>query len=123
MLLVRHRQHAVAPTQNGPVHSLVTVSLRRAFKIILLVSETFWLTCVPAFIGRTVIFSTGTTWVDMDTRRNVVAFALLRCFSFLLTTVSCLLNPLIYILVHKDIRVGCRRMLGRIQRAIVPMWN
>ena len=82
----------------------IAAAIRRAIKMIILVSGSFWITSVPAVIVRESLLASGVTWMDTDGRSNVALFALSRGAYLLMTTVSSILNPIIYISLQNDLR-------------------
>lgn len=111
IILVKRQHNSVVPSDSMTPHFKKTLSIYNAVKIVLLVSGTFWATSVPAFIGRTTIFSSGATWNDMDTRSNSTAYVISRTFNFMFMTMSA--RPILYLTINKELRKSCRKMFCR----------
>lgn len=107
ILLVKRQQQVIIPLENTNIRVNKNMSIKQAIKIVFLVSGAFWGTSVPPMIARTSIFANGATWEDMDTRRNMAAYVISRTSHFLAITLSSLINPVIYLVIHKQLRQAC----------------
>lgn len=110
LIVLVKRQHAKnigLGNMNG--HLSQSLGIRRAIKIVMLVSGSFWITAAEAFIARSILFSSGVTWADMDTRHNLTAYIICRTSSLLVSTASLLINPVIYLTLHRELRKACRK--------------
>ena len=113
-LLISKHQDRVAPEGVGSqAHENLTKKVRKAINMVGLVSGTFWATMVPGMIIRSVIYNSGTTWNDTDTRRHMQAFVLARLSWFTLTLMSTLLNPIIYLTVQVELKKAAMKCLMR----------
>ena len=113
-LLISKHQDRVAPEGvDSQAPQNLTNKVRKAIKMVGLVSGTFWATMVPGIIIRSVIYNSGTTWNDTDTRRHMQAFVLARLSWFTLTLISTLLNPIIYLTVQVELKNAAIKCLMR----------
>ena len=115
-LISKHQARVTPALTEGEVsqaYENLTNKVRKAIKMVGLVSGTFWATMVPGMIIRSVIYNSGTTWNDTDTRRHRQAFVLARLSWFTLTLISSLLNPIIYLTVQVELRKAALKCLIR----------
>ena len=114
-LLISTHQARVNPAltegvDNQALDNLVT-KVRKAIKMVTLVSGTFWVTMVPGIIIRSVVYNSGTTCNDTDTRRHMQAFVMARSGWLILTLMSTLINPIIYLTVQVELREAVMKCL------------
>ena len=117
LLISRHKREVDAMTTNNdnePGHHVgrnkeQAFSVRKAIKMIALISGSFWFTTIPAMVLRTALFSSEFTWKQSDVRESVLFFGLAR-FSFcMVILLSSLINPFTYIYVQRDLRKALMR--------------
>ena len=112
--LISKHQTRVTPAVTEAYENLNN-KVKKAIKMVALVSGTFWVTMVPGMIIRTVVYNsgTGTTWNDTDTRRHMQAFVMARSSWLILTLMSTLVNPVIYLTVQVELRKAVVKCLMR----------
>ena len=116
-LISKHQARVTPAVTEGVVsqaYENMTNKVRKAIKMVGLVSGTFWATMVPGMIIRSVIYNSGTTWNDTDTRRHMQAFVMARLSWFTLTLMSTILNPIIYLTVQVELRKAAMKCLIRL---------
>ena len=86
------------------VNGLMVKPVKQAIRMVSLVSGSFWLTTMPGAIIRVSLSSAGVTHAVTDYRTSIPLFALSRGSYLLITLVSSILNPIIYIAVLVDLR-------------------
>lgn len=79
-----------------------------AFKLVILISGLFWGTYIPGFIVRLVIFSSGITWEEIESRQNLTAMILLRSSHLIIVTIPQVLNPWLYLYTHPELKVAVK---------------
>ena len=116
LLITKHKSQVDAmPTEKKDVNQqdnkpkTQVFSVRKAIKIIALVSGSFWITTLPSTLIRVGLFSTGFTWDQSDTRESILLFALARGSYIMLICLSSLLNPCVYLYVQTDLRKALAR--------------
>ena len=97
--------------QSGISGSLVE-PVKKAMKRVVLVSGSFWLTIIPGFLTRIGLSASGVTWADTDQRISLSLFALSRASYMLITVMSSVLNPIIYIAVLTELREAVLKCVG-----------
>lgn len=107
----------VAPIEPGNAQAAAAnvsqlEKIRVALKAIGLVSGTFWGTYIPGFILRTIIFSAGITWYDIDTRKEMGASVMMRVSQLMFIQVSSAVNPLIYYNTNRPMKISICKALG-----------
>ena len=91
--------------ENLPEHHFNPVfAWKKTVKTVALVSGAFWITSMPGGLIRIGIYASGFTLKDADNRSDTVMFVLSRGSFLLLTSLSSILNPIIYITLQKDLR-------------------
>ena len=94
------------------IHGLIVKPIKKALRMVSLVSGSFWLTTMPGAVIRLSLSATGVTWLDTDHRTSILLLALARASYFLISLVSSILNPIIYITVLPDIREAIWKCMG-----------
>ena len=104
---------AVAPAVAGDQgnQSTPVPQAKKALKMMLLISGTFWGTTLPASVVRLTIFMAGYTWDDLDSRRYMGPAIMMRLTTFIYCFISSAVNPLIYYYSRKDLRLATCKML------------
>ena len=107
------RSAAVGPGVVGNQQTLATPvhQARKTLKMILLLSGTFWVTSLPAYVSWMTIFMAGNTWEDLDSRRYIGPSIVMRLTMFTHCFVSSAVNPLIYYYSRKDLRLATCKLL------------
>ena len=118
-LLISKHNTDVKPIQlndmnqdQSAVGGIIVKPVRRALKMVALVSGSFWLTMIPGFVIRIVLSASGVTWTVTDYRISLPLFALSRASHMMMTILSSLINPLIYVSVLKEMREAAWRCVG-----------
>ena len=118
MLISRHKAlvaaqpSAVESNQIEKERKKQVFSVKKAIKMVSLVSGSFLITTLPSVFIRIGIFSSGVTWKQTDTRENMTEFALSRFSYFSVAVLSSLINPLIYVYAQNDLRKYAKKYLG-----------
>jgi hypothetical protein len=109
------RSASVAPMQPADAEPAANPRkhAKKAFKMVAMVSGTFWATILPSMFIRMLLFAAGFTWSDLDTRRYYSASLTLRIFTYMFSSVSSLLNPFIYYYSRRDLRQALMKLLGK----------
>ena len=87
-------------------------SVKQAVKMVALVSGSFWLTTIPGFLIRLGLSTSGVTWADTDHRVSLAMFALSRGSIMLMTILSSVLNPIVYLSVLGEVREAVWKRIG-----------
>ena len=113
---------APVPNRNSPssaVHHSSSVSnptlkqqVRKAFRMILLISGTFWGTYFPGNIVFAAAFLSGYNWEDINDRSHMTLSIIMRVNVYILPFVSPVVSPLIYYYSRRDLRVAFCKMVG-----------
>ena len=91
--------------ENMPQHHFNPIfAWKKTVKTVALVSGAFWITAMPGGLIRIGISASGRTLQDGDNRSDIVVFALTRGSFLLVTSVSSILNPIIYLTLQTDLR-------------------
>ena len=97
----------------GPI--LPIQQAKKSFRMILLVSGAFCCTYFPAFVCATALFASGLTRDDLDSRQVCPTCSMmLRLAMFAVSSLSTLLNPIIYFYSRRDLRMAFLK-LTRVQ--------
>lgn len=102
------RASAVVSSRSTPVKQAY-----KGLRMILLVSGTLWGTIMPHYAVRIIIFNAGYTWHDLDSRRHLMPAIAMRIATFVGTTVSSAVNPIIFYYSRKDLRTAALKLLRR----------
>ena len=94
------------------VGGLIVKPVRKAMKMVALVSGSLWFTMVPGFLIRIGLSAAGVTWAVTDYRLSLPLFALSRASHMLITVVSSVVNPIIYVSVLTEMREAIWRCVG-----------
>ena len=116
LLISKHQARVTPAVTEGVVsqaYENMTNKVKKAIKMVALVSGTFWVTMVPGMIIRSVVYNSGITWNDTDTRRHMQAFVMARSSWLILTLMSTLVNPIIYLTVQVELRKAAMKCLMR----------
>ena len=73
---VTHNNQGEPATHRAEIRFVLVV--KRNLKMLVLISGTLWLTIIPSFVIRSVIFSAGITWEDTDGRSSTPMFVLAK---------------------------------------------
>ena len=106
--------HRVAPAdaETNAAHVSHGDKIKVGLKAIVLVSGAFWGTYIPGFTLRTVLFTSGYTWYDMDTRHTMGAAIAIRITQLFFVQVSSVANPFIYYNTNKKMKAAVCKTLG-----------
>ena len=100
--------------ENLPEHHFNPVfAWKKTVKTVALVSGAFWITAMPGGLIRIGIYASGLTLQDADNRSDTVMFVLSRGSFLLLTSLSSILNPIIYMTLQKDLREAVLKYLKK----------
>ena len=116
------RSAAVAPAVAG-AQSIPVPQAKKALKMMLLLSGTFWGTTLPISVLRTAIFMAGYTWDDLDSRRYIGPSIMIRLTVFMYCFISSAVNPLIYYYNRKDLRLATCKLFGWNRSTVHPEMN
>ena len=118
-LLISKHKAQVHPTQSdvmnedqSVVSGIIVKPVKKALKMIALVSGSFWLTIMPGVLIRMTLSASGVTWEDTDQRISLSLFALSRTSYMLITVMSSVLNPIIYMTVLTEVRRAVWKCIG-----------
>ena len=118
-LLISKHTAQVHPTQSdvmsedqSAVSGIIVKPVRKALKMVALVSGSFWLTIMPGVLIRMSLSASGVTWAYTDQRISLPLFALSRTSYMLITVMSSVLNPIIYVSVLTEVRVAVWKCIG-----------
>ena len=95
---------------SGTNNTTDQASLKRAVRLILLVSGSFWATYLPGYMLRALIHNRY-TWEQLNFRSNPYVSVFYRFLMFALCHFSSMLNPLIYLFTHRNLRSAARILL------------
>ena len=109
---VQNGQSAGMSEDQSAVSGLIIKPVKKALKMVGLVSCSFWLTTIPGFLIRIGLSASGVTWADTDQRISLLMFALARTSFMMLTVISSVLNPIIYVSVLPELRVAIWKCFG-----------
>ena len=115
LLISRHKREVDAmatyndnePGQHVGKNKEQAFSVRKAIKMIALISGSFWFTSFQATLLRTALFGSGFPWKQSDARESVFLFGLARASFCAITILSSLINPFTYIYVQRDYYFWC----------------
>ena len=118
-LLISKHKAEVQPSESfemsenqSTIGGLIVKPVRKAMKIVALVSGSLWFTLIPGFLIRIVLSAAGVTWAVTDYRLSLPLFALSRASYILITVVSSVINPIIYVSVLTEMREAAWRCVG-----------
>ena len=117
-LISKHKaqvQPSVMSEDQSAVYGVIVKPVKEAFKMVGLVSGSFWFITIPGAIIRLGLSASGVTWADTDYRLSLPLFILSRGSYMMITIFSSLLNPIIYICVLAELRKSVWKSIG-IQR-------
>ena len=106
---------AISDDQSA-ITGLIVKPIKTTLRMISLVSGSFWLTQMPGTAIRLILSASGITWLDTDYRRSIALFALSRASYLMITLISSILNPLIYLMVLPDLKEAVWKCLKKKQR-------
>ena len=86
------------------ISGILVRPVKKALKMVSLVSGSFWLTLITGFMTRIGLSVSRVTWAYTDQRIYLSLFALSRAKYMLITVMSSVLNPIIYIAVTTEPR-------------------
>ena len=118
LIISKHKarvQPAVSIDMNedqSEISGMIVRPVKKALKMVALVSGSFWLTMVPGFLIRIGLAAFGVTWADTDSRISLPMFALSRANYLMITVLSSVLNPIIYISVLTELREAAWKCIG-----------
>ena len=118
-LLISKHKAQVHPTQSdvmnedqSAVSGILVKPVRKALKMVGLVSGSFWMTMIPGVLIRLALSASGVTWSDTDQRISLPIFALSRASYMLITILSSAMNPIIYMSVLTELREAVWKCIG-----------
>ena len=115
LLTSKHRAQVAAQfpnAENVPAHNFTPIiAWKRTVKTVALVSGAFWVTATPGILVRIGISAFGFSAQDIDSRDNMVVFAVSRGAYLLITAFSSFINPVIYFTLHKDLRKAAKKYI------------
>ena len=107
VLLVKKHQDRLNPMDamatQQPMKNMLT-NVKGHIKMLLSVSGTFLLAILPGMIIRLVLFPSGATWKEVDTRTNMTVFIWAKIGWFVEMVLSSFINPFIYVTHLPDLR-------------------
>ena len=118
LLISKHKAQMQPAQSNGmsedqsAVSGIILEPVKKALKMVGLVSGSFWLTIIPGFLIRIVLSASGVSWEDTDHRISLPLFALSRASYMLITVLSSVLNPIIYMAVLVELREAVWKRIG-----------
>ena len=101
-----HNAKIASANGNPEVQVNFVHGLKRAIKMIMLVSGAFWFSAMPGTLLKVAMSAYGFTSVDLDLRRDFGVFVLHRTTYLFLIAMSGILNPVIYLSLQKDLRLA-----------------
>ena len=118
-LLISKHKAQVHPVQLNVINEdqlavsgIIVKPIRKALKMLGLVSGAFWLTAMPGFLLRIGLSSSGVTWAYTDHRVSLAMFALSRTSYLMISVLSSVINPIIYMCVLKELREAALKYMG-----------
>ena len=117
LMMSKHQAQVAALPQTisddqSAINGLIVKPIKKAFKMLALVSGSFWFTLMPGAVIRLSLSASGVTWLDTDYRTSIPLFAMSRASYIMITLVSSILNPIIYIAVLPDVRAAVLKNMG-----------
>ena len=115
LLISKHKAEVQPVDESGnqsAVSGIIVKPVRKALKMVALVSGSLWFTMVPGFLIRIGLSAAGVTWAVTDYRLSLPLFALSRASHMLITVVSSVINPIIYVSVLTEMREAAWRCVG-----------
>ena len=100
------------PKDPPPVSKQTQKKHISTMKTILLVSGVYLFSVFPTTVIRLYIFQSGTTWMDLDTRTDILLTIIFRLATVFQFTTAPIANPVLYLVTRKHINANCRRLLG-----------
>ena len=107
---VTHNTQGELATHGAEIKFVQVV--KKNLKMLVLISGTLWFTIIPGFVIRSVIFSAGITWEDTDRRDTTTMFVLANTGWMMMTVLSSVINPIIYLSLLPQLRNAARKTLG-----------
>ena len=111
---------STGPATGHPPPGIPSQQAKKAFRMIVLVSGAFWGTILPSYVIRACLFMSGHTWAGLDTRDYATQAIIMRIGNYGYSSVSSLLNPIIYFYSRRDLRREFWRLLGIRPNAVNP---
>ena len=115
-LLVKKHQARLnsmdAMATQQPIKNMLT-NLKGHMKKLLSISGTFLLAILPGIIIRLVLFPSGATWEEVDTRTDMTVFIWAKIGWFVEMILSRFINPIIYLTHLPDLKRAVWRRLHR----------
>ena len=118
-LLISKHQAQVHPTESNvmkedqsAVSGVIVKPIKKALKMVGLVSGSFWITLIPGFLIRVGLSASGVTWADTDYRTSLLTFVFSRVSYMLISLLSSVINPLIYISVLTELKEAVWKHIG-----------
>ena len=105
-------QSDVMNEDQSAVGGIIVKPIKKALKMICLVSGSFWLTVIPSMLIRAGVRGSGVTWADTDHRVSLPMFALARTSYLMMTVLSSALNPIIYLTLLTELRKAVWKCIG-----------
>ena len=105
LLIKKHqaRLNAMNDMATQPIKNMLT-NVKGHMRMLLSISGTFLLTILPGIIIRLVLFPSGATWEEVDTRTDMTVFIWSKIGWFMEIILSSFINPIIYITHLPDLR-------------------
>ena len=110
--LIRKSKTGTENTQPNDAQESLARQVKKAIRVMFLVSGTFWFAVIPGFILRLISIYNGVTWEEMDGRTNMAASLMMRISTLVLVYVPPAVNPWLYFFTRKDLRNATKKLLG-----------
>ena len=94
------------------VGGIILKPVKKALKMVGLVSGSFWLTIIPGYLIRVGLSASEVTWAYTDHRISLSLYAISRASYMLITVLSSVLNPIIYLSVITELRESAWKCFG-----------
>ena len=117
-LISKHKaqvQPSVMSEDQSAVNGVIVKPVKEALRMVGLVSGAFWFITIPGAFIRFGLSASGVTWAVTDYRLSMPLFVLSRGSYLMITVLTSLLNPIIYMAVLTDLRKAVCKCIG-IQR-------
>ena len=98
--------------QTCAVTGIIVKPVKKALRMVALVSGSFFITVIPGALIRTVLQASGVTWADTNHRVHLPFFALSRASYLMVTVLSSVANPVVYMLVLEELREAVLKRIG-----------
>ena len=118
LLISKHQAQVHPPPSNdmnedqSAVSGVIVKPIKKALKMVGLVSGSFWLTLIPGFLIRLGLSASGVTWADTDYRTSLLPFVFFRVSYMLITVLSSVINPVIYVSVLTELKEAAWKHIG-----------